>query len=75
MVGDRRFHAAFDGIAAAVVGLAATTLIQLAASAISSLPAALIFGLAAVVLYAWRATWGVAVVIFGAAALGIVLLR
>jgi chromate transporter len=75
MVGDRRFHAAFDGIAAAVVGLAATTLIQLAASAISSLPAALIFGLAAVVLYAWRATWGVAVVIFAAAALGIVLLR
>lgn len=75
VVNDQRLHAVLDGITAAVIGLVAATTVQLGRAALTDLPTVLIFGLALVALYLWRVGAAVPVVILGAAALGIVLLR
>jgi chromate transporter len=73
-VANVRLHAILDGIAAAVVGLVAATILQLAPTALATLPALVIFGLALAALYLWRASAAVAVVIAGAAAAGVLTL-
>ncbi len=75
MVNNHRLHAILDGITAAVIGLVAATTLQLGMAALTSLLTVLIFGLALAALYLWRAGAAVPVVILGAGALGIVLLR
>jgi chromate transporter len=75
VVNDQRSHALLDGITAAVIGLVAATALQLGMAALTSLPTALIFGSALAAIYLWRAGAAVPVVILGAAALGVVLLR
>jgi chromate transporter len=75
VVANGRLHAVLDGVAAAVVGIVATTTLQLANSALTTSAAVLIFGIALVALYVWKAPWSVVAVIAGAALLGIALLR
>ena len=75
VVDNERFHALLDGIAAAVVGVVAITTLQLANAALTSAAALVIFAIALIALYVWKPPWAVAAVIFGAALLGIALLR
>jgi chromate transporter len=75
VVNDQRLHALLDGITAAVIGLVAATALQLAVAALTNLPTVLIFGSALAALYLWRAGPAGPVIILGAAAIGVVLLR
>jgi chromate transporter len=75
VVNDQRLHAVLDGVTAAVIGLVAATTLQLGVAALTDLPTVLIFGSALAALYVWRAGAAVPVVILGAAAIGVVLLR
>jgi chromate transporter len=74
-VSNPRLHAVLDGVAAGVVGLVGATLVHLAPAALGSLPAVAIFSVALAILYAWRASVGVAVVVAAAGVAGFLLLR
>lgn len=78
LVENRRLHAFLEGVAAAVVGLLAVTAVELVAGLAlrtPSLPFAALTGIAGLaILYAWRATLAIAVVVLGSGLLGLVLL-
>jgi chromate transporter len=69
------FHAALEGVAAAVVGLIAVTALQLLPAALADLPRVVIFLAALAVAYRWKAKWAVLVIVGGASLLGMLLLR
>ena len=74
---DERLHAFLEGVAAAVVGLIAATLIDLAVSGVRTAPslpiAAAIAGAALTTLYLWRSKLAVPAVLLAGAGAGYVL--
>ena len=74
-VAHRGLHAILDGITAAVVGLVGATAITFAPSAVGNLAAAGIFIIALMILYLWRSSAAVAVVVVSAGIAGILLTR
>lgn len=74
IVENDALHEFLDGVAAAVVGLIAATLVDLAVALVPRLPslpaAAVIFLLALAVLYAWKSKLNVILAVLGSGALG-----
>jgi chromate transporter len=75
LVENKSAHAFLDGVTAAVVGLIAVTAIGLLQDAITNWPRALIFALALLATYLWKAKAAVVGIMFGASALGWLLMR
>lgn len=75
LVENKSAHAFLDGVTAAVVGLIAVTALGLFQDAITDWPRALIFALALAATYLWKARAAVVGIMFGASALGWLLLR
>ncbi len=73
VVENRSLHDLLDGITAGVVGLIAATSVHLFRAGIESVGQQLIFAAGLALLYLWRARAAVAVVVIGAALLGLLL--
>jgi chromate transporter len=68
-------HAFLDGVTAGVVGLVVATTVRLVPTAIPDLPAGVIAGVALLVLVLWRSKMAVAMTIFSAGVLGMLISR
>ncbi len=75
LVENKPAHAFLDGVTAAVVGLITVTALGLFRDAITDAPRAIIFTLALIAIYLWKAKAAVVGIMFGASALGWLLLR
>jgi chromate transporter len=73
VVENRSLHDLLDGVTAGVVGLIAATSVHLFRAGIESVPQFLVFAAGLALLYLWRAKAAVAVVVIGAALLGLLL--
>jgi chromate transporter len=68
-------HAFLDGVTAGVVGLVVATTVRLVPTAIPDLPAGVISGVALLVLALWRSKMAVAMTVFSAGVLGMLISR
>jgi chromate transporter len=68
-------HAFLDGVTAGVVGLVVATTVRLVPTAIPDLPAGVIAGVALLVLVLWRSKMAVAMTVFSAGVLGMLISR
>lgn len=68
-------HAFLDGVTAGVVGLVVATTVRLVPTAIPDLPAGVIAGVALLVLALWRSKMAVAMTVFSAGVLGMLISR
>jgi chromate transporter len=73
LVENRALHDLLDGITAGVVGIIAATTVHLFRAGIRTPPQLLIFAAALTLLYVWRSKAAVALVVLGAAILGLLL--
>ena len=73
VVENRSLHDLLDGVTAGVVGLIAATSVHLFRAGIESVRQFLVFAAGLTLLYFWRAKAAVAVVVIGAALLGLLL--
>lgn len=73
IVQNRALHDLLDGITAGVVGLIAATTVHLFRAAVRGVSELLLFSAALVVLYIWKSKAAIAVVVIGAALLGLLL--
>jgi chromate transporter len=73
IVQNRALHDLLDGITAGVVGLIAATTVHLFRAAVHGVSELLLFSAALVVLYIWKSKAAIAVVVIGAALLGLLL--
>ena len=68
-------HAFLEGVTAAVVGLIAATTVNLLRTTLTSVATVAVFAVALVLLYRWKSRYMIPAIVFGAAAVGLVLFR
>lgn len=75
LVERRGVHAFLEGVTAAVVGLIAATTVNLMRTTLTGVAAVAVFAVALVLLYRWKSRYVIPAIVFGAAAVGLVLFR
>jgi chromate transporter len=75
LVERRAVHAFLEGVTAGVVGLIAATTVNLLRTTLTGVAAVSVFAVALVLLYRWKSRYAIPAVVFGAAAVGLLLFR
>lgn len=73
IIQNERIKRALDGVAAGVVGLIAATSVGLLRTALTSWTLGAVFVTALAALFAWKGRWSIPVMVFSAAAIGLLL--
>ncbi len=73
LVEKRAVHAFLEGVTAGVVGLIAATTVNLLRATLTGVTAVAVFAVALALLYRWKSRYAIPAIVFGAAAVGLVL--
>ena len=75
LVERRGVHAFLEGVTAGVVGLIAATTVNLLRTTLTGMAAVAVFAVALTLLYRWKSRYATPAIVFGAAAVGLLLFR